>query len=724
MTASKSLVFLCDGVEIREQEYCIVREGEVFPVEPRAFQVLIYLLRNPRRLIKKEELLHAVWGDVAVTENSLARAILKLRQILEDDARSPHYIETVSRIGYRFIGSVAIQMDPSKTEDHGLAVVGEGGNETLSLPPEPAATFGPTDTPTLVNRATSGDPHVARSTRRSAWRWMLGIGAASILILGGVFWYLTRPLPPPRITAYTQITHDGRLKSLVGTDGSRLYFGQTSPIAIAQVAISGGEIAQVPVATPGVRDLLDVSQDGSNMLIVTAQAKNADSALWISTILGGSFRRLGDALDAAFSRDGRTVAYSTREGDIFLVRSDGADTRKLSSPGAFPHSLAWSPDGGVIRFFKDKKLWEISSSGSGLHRLLPGWHESDGQCCGHWTSDGKYFLFESEDQLWALDERRGLFRKPRGEPIQLTIGPIRWGGPVPGREGGKIFAEGMTPRGELVRYDSQTKQFQPYLGGISAEFSSFSKDGRSVAYVSFPDGKLWRANRDGSKPMQLTEPPLYPVNPRWSPDGTQILFVDANSKATESYIVSSEGGKPQRILPEDDGQEADPNWSPDGRTVVYSTAPAPDPKKEGLRMLDLASGKVSPVPGSTGMWSPRWSPDGRHIAAKSYSQPSLWVFDTGTEQWRVLLKSTPNTPVDFPAWSSDSRFIYFLRIWGDRGVFRILAQGGQPEKVVDLNDLHLTGWFNFSMSLDPTDAPLLLRDIGSNDIYALTLEEK
>jgi len=695
--AGKSFIFRSADVEVREREFSILKAGEVLPVEPKAFRLLLILLKNPQKLIPKEELLNAVWGETTVSENSLTRSIALLRKLLGDEARDPRFIETVATVGYRWVCRVEVSEDAS------------GSGEAPSEPIVPIS----------EGRKTGN--------RKRLWRWALAGGGVLALCLAGVVWYLHRPLPLPRVTGYTQITHDGRLKSLVGTDGSRLYFEQTSPTAIAQVAISGGEIAQVPVAIPGLRDLLDVSPDRSNLLIATAQEKSFDSALWIVPVLGGSFRRLVDAFDAGFSPDGKSIAYSTREGDIFLLRSDGTDARKLASPGGVGHDvyfLVWSPDGGVIRFNNGNFLWEISSNGSGLHQLLPGWHESDGQCCGRWTSDGKYFLFESEDQLWALDERRGLFRKPRGEPIQLTIGPIRWGGPVPAKEGGKIFAEGMTPRGELVRYDAKSGQFQPFLKGISAEFVSFSKDGESVAYVSYPEGILWKASRDGSNPMQLTVPPMYPMNPRWSPDGTQILFMDANSKVTESYIVSSEGGKPLRILPEDDGQEVDPNWSPDGRKIVFATAPTLGPKKEDLRMLDLASGKVSSVPGSTGMYSPRLSSNGRYLAAMSYEQPALWIFEVETQRWRMLVRKTPNGPIDFPQFSRDGKFVYFLRIRGDRGVFRIPVKGGGTERVADLKDLHLTGWFAFWVGFDPTDAPLLLRDDGTSDIYALTLEEK
>jgi hypothetical protein len=80
--------------------------------------------------------------------------------------------------------------------------------------------------------------------------------------------------------------------------------------------------------------------------------------------------------------------------------------------------------------------------------------------------------------------------------------------------------------------------------------------------------------------------------------------------------------------------------------------------------------------------------------------------------------------VQFPSFSHDSRFIYFLQSGRDQGVFRIPVTGGSPERVADLRETHLTGYITFSMSLDPTDTPLVLRDVGSDDIYSLTLEDK
>lgn len=724
MAGSKSQTFRFGDVEVREREFSLVKAGEVLPVEPKAFRVLLILLRNSEKLIPKEELLNAVWGDAAVTENSLTRSIALLRRLLGDETHNPRYIETVATVGYRWVCRVEVSEESSGI----LEARGEmpGNGEIAEATANPAA-----QVEEVSARQTQATQATDESPKKGWKRWLYGGGLVAVGLAAAV-WYLHKPLPPPRISTYTQITHDGQEKSLAGTDGSRLYFTQISPRSIDQVGIAGGEIAQIPVALPeGTAFLLNVSPDGSNFLVDSTGSESPIAMVWNVRALGGSVRRLGRAWDAAFSPDGESVVFST-EGDISVMRSDGTGAHKLAAIGGRAYMLAWSPDGRRIRFSKDGppwQIWEISSNGSDLHPLLAGWHTSSDKYSGGWTPDGKFYVFCSKtpgpdrSQIWALDERSGLLREPASEPVQLTTGPIDWTSPVPGKDGKNIYAQGSAPHGELVRFDSQTKQFQPFLGGISAEFVAFSKDGQFVAYVSYPEGILWKANRDGTGRTQLTESSIYPVNPRWSPDGKKILFGSFFGPPALAYIVSAEGGSPQRLLPESNEPQGDPNWSPDGRQILYGTGGPTDLKSVQLRILDLANRQVTTVPGSTGMWSQRWSPDGRHIAAISFTEPTLRVFDTETQQWSAL---SPKGSVDFPTWSRDSQSIYYLHLMNPgRGVFRVRLDGGEPERVAELkDDWHLTGAYTFSMSLDPADEPILLRDVGGHDIYALTLEVK
>jgi len=111
MTERKCFVFRFADVEVREREFLLTKAGERIPVEPKAFRVLLYLLRNSGRLIPKEEIVASVWSDSAVSDNSLTRSIAQLRRVLGDDSREPLYILTVPTVGYRFLSEVNSEDD-------------------------------------------------------------------------------------------------------------------------------------------------------------------------------------------------------------------------------------------------------------------------------------------------------------------------------------------------------------------------------------------------------------------------------------------------------------------------------------------------------------------------------------------------------------------------------------------------------------------------------------
>jgi len=737
VTENKSLVFKFADVEVREREFCLVKAGEVLPVEPKTFRVLLFLLRNPLRLIAKEELLNAVWGDAIVTESSLTRTIAQLRRLLGDEIRNPRYIETVATVGYRLVCKVEVSESASGDLQASDKANGLNEGDFFATPANAGIAVAAANPPAQIDKLAgdmerSGNQTQGRHNRLRSWLLpsvvILAIGVATAI------WFLRRPLSPLRVAEYTQVTYDGRPKAIAGTDGNRLYFNRNDdPQPTAQVAISGGEIAQVPVALPFPR-IQDVSPDGSTLLVTSREGGKV--SLWAVQVPGGSLRRLlTGAYSAAWSPDGKSLVYSLESGDLFVIGSDGTGTRKLATVGGLAGPLSWSPDGSKIRFSRDNRLWEVSSDGSGLHPLLPGWRPSSSQCCGHWAPDGKFFVFLSRgallyfndhlaaSQLWVLDERRGLFRRTPTGPVQLTSAPIRWNSPIPSKDGTKIFANGVILRGELVRYDAQSSRLQPYLGGISSEFVTFSPDGQFVLYVTFPEGILWRANRDGSHPVQLTDAPWHPLNPRWSPDGAQILFFQYDwAGHMRSYIVPSQGGTPRPLLPEDNEGQGDPNWSPDGHKIVFSTLETPGESSGvfNLRVLDLASHQITTLPGSEGVWSPRWSPNGRFIAGLN-GGGGMKIFDFETQRWSEVQRMGA---CSFPTWSSDSQFIYFVLAGADRGVFRVRVSGGNAERVVDLKGFRPTGAFGLWFGLDPTDTPMLIRNIGTDDIYALTLEQK
>jgi DNA-binding winged helix-turn-helix (wHTH) protein/Tol biopolymer transport system component len=696
-----------DEFEVNPARRTFARNGIPVSISPKAFEVLTYLVANPGRVITKDELLKAVWPESFVEESNLSQHIFALRKALGERASC---IVTLPGRGYQFTSHVQGATQPQAAlvaqhhEHTGNYIVQHIRERTQVVMEEmsPAAS--------------------KTSTIRRLW-WpvrVVTIPAVLVLIVFAAV-RLNRP-STVRISAYEQITHDGRAKAIGGTDGSRVYFTEEALGSIAEVSASGGAIEPISVSVkePWAGD---VSPDGSTLLVISQSGgMGPGSSLWSFHLVGGSLRRLADGVIAsAWYPDGSRLAYGNATGDIFVIRSDGTEEHKVASPGGYIRALAWSPDGTLLRFSKDGVLWEVSSDGANLRQVLPELGKSPSQFSGQWAQDGRYY-FVSGGQIWALDERPRLGRTPRANAVQLTFGPTAWDRPIPSRDGKRIFASGRTKRGELVRFDAKTKQFQPFLGGISAEFVAFSQDAKTVAYVTYPDGVLWRANADGTNPLQLTSPPVYPKSVRWSPGGKEILFVDRTPKGTNGiYVIASDGGRPRQVLPNDPENETDPSWSTDGKKIVYSTCPTLGASsKSDLRILDLATGKITLVPESNGLVTPHWSPDGKFISAMTLDSMSMKVLSIESGKWSSL----DTGPVAFPEWSHDSKFIYYLKWKGDAALVRMRPGAASPEIIGELRNAQFTGYFTSWMSLDSLDAPLLLRDGGSDEIYALTLETK
>ena len=334
-------------------------------------------------------------------------------------------------------------------------------------------------------------------------------------------------------------------------------------------------------------------------------------------------------------------------------------------------------------------------------------------------------MFTSGGNIWAIRERTRPFQRANREPVQLTTGPTQFGEPVPSPDSKRLFVTGWQPRTELVRYDSKSGQFLPYFGGMSAEGVDFSKDGKSVVYVAYPEGTIWRANADGSDRQQLTFPPFRAGMPRWSPDGKQIAFQGAlPGKSERIYLMSSDGGTPQQVTNGESGDEGDfdPAWSPDGSSLAFGGNPyvGQAPMKLIIR-LDLETRRISPLPGSEGLWSPRWSPNGSYIAALSSDSEKLMLYDLRTHEQTELASGEINCP----SWSRDSGFVYFDTASGDPNFFRVRIRDRKIERIVSLKDVHRsasTGTFAPWTGLAPDGSLLVQREAGAGEIYALDWE--
>ena len=586
---------------------------------------------------------------------------------------------------------------------------------------------------TSSGKVDAATPPVA--ARKFNWLWAAAI-LTVIVVLAAFVWLSSSP-PPPRVLKTTQLTRDGVSKFVVATDGSRLYIDERGDSdRIVQVSTSGGEISPIP--TPfGSVVAHDISPDHTQLLADSFVGTEAEAPLWSLPLPSGAPRRLGDIIahGATWSPDGRYLVF-LRASDIYQANADGTDPHKLITVSGTPYEPRFSPDGTRIRFEVQRPennssaIWEIRSDGSNLHAVLPGWRNPPAECCGRWTPDARYYFFLSDTasgtDVWAIRESAGLFRRASSVPFQLTTGPLSFGSMTPSADGKKLFVHARQGRGELVRYDPKSQQFVPFLGGISAGELDFSRDGKWVSYVSYPQHVLWRSRLDGSDRLQLTYPPVLAGLPHWSPDGTRIAYVDIQpGRPWKNFLISAQGGAPQEVLSENHSQ-VDATWSPDGKKIAFGrTGNTGTSEVMAICIIDLVTHQVSTVPGSDDLFSPRWSPDGQYLAAESSDSTKLLLFDFKTQKWSDSI-AEPGV-VGYLNWSPDGNYLYYDGTFTgtDHPTFRRVKVGQtHSELLVDLKGLPrysaapAFGWTGIA----PDGSALFVRDLSTDEVYALDLE--
>jgi eukaryotic-like serine/threonine-protein kinase len=557
------------------------------------------------------------------------------------------------------------------------------------------------------------------SGRRRIW---IAAGAAAVLIGGLIFWW-RQPPAVPVVEAVTRLTNDGKVKGAGGrlaTDGSRIYFleGSVGSYQTAQVATAGGATGIIPVRFANFQ-FTAVSQDGSYLL--GAWGDNYVLPFWAVPLPTGEPRQLGsiEAQDADIFPDGR-ILYALGK-DLYIADKDGSNPRRTLSASDAIDWPSISPDGQRVVFtlhkYRVRTINEAGIDGSGLRTLVNS-TDTGRVCCPAWTPDGRYIVYvsryENRRDLWALPMKTGFLSRPE-QPIRLTNGPLSYIRPVVARDGKHIFAVGTEQRGELVRYDAKSKQFLPLLPGVAAFSPTFSRDGQWVAYTVFPDHALWRSRTDGTDTLQLTFPPAQIFYPAISPDGTHVVY---STSAGATCVISMEGGTPQTLV-EADSRSA--RWSPDGSHLVLIDSS--NPGNSNIQIFDLRTGKRSVVPGSKGFYTVRWVADNL-LAAITGDSRKIVIFDTGTHKWSDLVSATlPGYMVNVEH-SPDYKYVYYTTGGPEPMAFRVRLADRNVETITSLKSLPLAvgPGENTQFGVAADGSPVFARDIGTREIYALTVK--
>jgi Tol biopolymer transport system component/DNA-binding winged helix-turn-helix (wHTH) protein len=679
--------------ELDQAAHELRKNGLSIRLQDQPWEVLCALLEQPGEVVSREDLRRRLWPDGTFVdyEQSLNKAVNKLREALSDSADKPRYVETLARRGYRFV----------------------------------AAVEAPTPVPVLVPRK--------RSKRRLLW-WAVGAtGVLGVVLVTGLW-----PVPEPR-TRVTPLTALGRIWDTgLFVGGGRVHF-TVEPRGLAKEGIwsvptSGGEPRRelAPCPEKAYAVVAGFSYSLRQLLVSCAEVGSNRWSLWLAGFDYSNPKPVGrhhseEGFTPSLSPDAKTI-LSGRKGGFFVKPVDGGEERLLvkvnwnSPPGWF----FYHPSGDRIVFSYPVdgiwKAWEVGADGTGMKLLLPGFAAQNRD--PQWSPDGNRLYFRSGADIYMRPSRGWLGWMRRPAPVRLTSGPIRFMVPFEDPDNPlAVYAYGHSREGELMKVNRETNAFEPYLGGMAADCLDYSPDGQWIAYVSYPDGELWKCRRDGSGKV-LLEDQFFSYTPRWSPDGTRIAFSARKPGSSgprapfRIYTKPAEGGRPE-LVPGVPGAAFDATWAPDGKRVAFAPYPNEvDKQDQHVSIVNVETGEVQEVTGSENLFSPRWSPDGRMLVAISCDKFEPFVYSFTTQKWRAL-RPLGTGRFGFPRWSKDSRYLYGSISYLGMTLIRLEVATGKEEVIRTISEFGMAGNLSAGTFWTPDDEPVVLKDQSTAQIYRI-----
>ena len=335
-----------DGVVVDEAAHTVVRDGQPQPLEPKAFAVLLALVRRPGELLPRDELLDSVWGHRHVTPGVLTRAIAQLRSALDDDSQHPRYIQTQHALGYRFIGSLRPER-PAAEEGAPAETSNATGNDTPSV----AAAVDP-DT----IRPATGEvgAHPPRPRLRHWPAWLAAVVLLAVVVLGWKAWRPPASTVPPAAPSIAVMPFTS-----VSDNPQDTYFAEGLAVEMHDA------LASVPGLTVAAR-LRDPDA------FQRSDVKAIGKAMGVATLLDATVRRDGDRIrvNARLSdtATGDTVwnhHYDRAITDVFSTQSEIAEQVVRSLLGALPDMKR----GLATRLAPTRNLAAFDAYLRGLHAL-------------------------------------------------------------------------------------------------------------------------------------------------------------------------------------------------------------------------------------------------------------------------------------------------------------------------------------------------------------------
>lgn len=664
----------------------LFRGNERLHLTPKPLETLVYMAENAGRTIGKQELLGSIWKDVFVTEDTLVQAVREIRRVLGDDKENPQFIQTVPRVGYRFVGEVR---SDSLTEEKSLTREFDAPSETASNTP-------------------AQSPSTIGSRAHWSARWQYG--ALLLVLVGATFalWYAVRDQtgkknsetrPPgiqPVLKQHTWGVYSA-FKPAVSPDGKHLLFTalrseQESSVDLYIMPLEGGNTLQITENADPSGDMPVFTPDGSKVVYSRYRSGNDGTTLpdlWTVPSFGSPPSILiENARGAGISMDGQWMAYTKviPGGSPLWISQLGRlkEHHELSNRGFNPR---WSPDGKWIAYTTSDPegglgdLWLVSSKLDNRRQLTKESQQIYGLT---WTPDSRSILFASR-----LSGAFHLYRIQidDGHMAPLTVGVGDYVSPSVTPEGKSLLFTYTNPARDLVLApDLEKEESRNVTHNEYHRWPRISPSGRQVASViRRPDfyEHLFVTDLLDGKSVKLSDQPV--LHPCWVDDvNVAYLQTNAGAGATDVYVVNVKS-QLRSFLTQFAGEASWVAIHPNRKRIAVVLKRGGVHQSILLRNLESPAGKDRIVADGGDYHCLRWAPG---KSALSWSGPETSASQENNGIWMLNLEDGQLRKLHpdgyCPVWNQDGSCLYFsrfLRTPSESSLWEMNMQQNQVRRV-------------------------------------------
>jgi DNA-binding winged helix-turn-helix (wHTH) protein/Tol biopolymer transport system component len=668
--------------------------GDKTYLQGKPFQILALMLERPGELITRDQLVKQLWPDGTFVDfdQSLNKAVNRLREALGDSADEPRLIETLPRRGYRFIGEIENDAAPSTAPEFSAPI------------PLPAAS--------------------------SRWMTWLSMSALAVMAIAISFrWFeARRSYPNPLDVKQRRLTGNSSenavTSGVVSADGKLLAYSDLKGIHIQQIDTSQVRDIQTPKSLEGIPQswvLVNTWISDGSAVIANSAPSGQPPSIWLVPVTGGPMRKVqDDAYAWTLSRDGLWAAFGANLDklyyrELWIMRPDGTDAHKVfdaDKDSAFD-GAEFSPDGQRLAYVnlhqtaeKGDVTIESRPLGGGPSTTALASNYARDIADWSWSPDGRiiYSVFnfvENSCNFWQvrLDTRTG---EPLEKPKRLT----NWSGfymdhPSFSADGKRLTFLRSSLQSSLHLADVRaggTQLSAPVhltLNEGQNDLIGWTLDSKTVVFVSDRGGhlELFRqaAGEDTAVRIASTLEESS-GNYRMSPDGIWILyFVYPHEGGTSQPVglmrVPLAGGAPQLVLSSSVGAVPSVRCARHPATLCVIAETTPDHTQVVFTEVDPERGRGRKVAGFEIKATPdahyTWdlSPDGTRIAILKQSEATIALLSlVGNSTQTIVAKASPKLyGLD---WSADGQGLFVSA----------LANGGSTLLYLDVKGKAQTLW--------------------------------